>query len=194
MRAMPYGPARARPPASAGERLDQALRFLLLRSGALRQDFLEDVARTIRVTHVHVGAGEIELGADLTHRHRLEIRQGQVLGREALGRGESRVRYGRGTHVEVEPAVGLVRAGRGADIEVHATVYGMGTGGVAHVDVEVRAPQGAHACGRRNIWQRRAGLRERGLELILVELPGTGRLAGLFLGAAVGLFHHAARL
>ena len=34
---------------------------------------LQDAARTVRIAHVHVGAREIELGAHLAHRDRLEI-------------------------------------------------------------------------------------------------------------------------
>ena len=38
-------------------------------------DFFEDAARTVRIAHVHVGARQVELGADFAHRHRLELRQ-----------------------------------------------------------------------------------------------------------------------
>src|SRR6516162_3548703 len=41
-----------------GERLHQALRFLLLRGGAFVEHFLEDVAGAVGITHVHVGAGQ----------------------------------------------------------------------------------------------------------------------------------------
>src|SRR5262249_51822870 len=140
------------------------------------------------------GTREVELGADLTHGHRLKVRQRKILGRQALGRGEGGVRYGSRTHVEVESAVGGVRAGRGADVEVDVAVHGVRTGGVAHVDVEIRAPDGAHARGRGNIRQSGARLGQRRLELVLVELPGAGRLAGLLLGSAVCLLHYAARL
>jgi hypothetical protein len=62
----------------AGQRLQQPLRFLLLRERPLGHDLFEDVPRTLRVTHVHIGAREVELRADFAHGHRLEIRQGKV--------------------------------------------------------------------------------------------------------------------
>src|SRR5579864_940434 len=64
--------ARAAP--LAGQRLHEALGFLLLRGRTLGQHFLEDVACAVRIAHVHVGARQIELGADLAHGHRLEVR------------------------------------------------------------------------------------------------------------------------
>src|SRR3954471_7394966 len=66
-RATPRTPER-----SAGQRLYQALRFLLLRSGAFRQNFVEDVARPVRIAHVDVRAREVELGSDFRECHGLE--------------------------------------------------------------------------------------------------------------------------
>src|ERR1700752_4528700 len=71
-------------PGGLGERLHEALRFLLLRSGAFVEHLFENVARAIWIAHVHVGTCEVELGSNLALGHRLQIRQGQFLGREPL--------------------------------------------------------------------------------------------------------------
>ena len=55
------------------QRFDQARGFLFLAGGAFLHDLLENASRTFRITHVHVGAGQIELGADLAHGHWLEF-------------------------------------------------------------------------------------------------------------------------
>ena len=46
--------------------------------------FLEDVACSFGIAHVHVGTREIELGADLAHGHGLEVRQCQILGADSF--------------------------------------------------------------------------------------------------------------
>src|SRR5262245_32639612 len=65
---------------SARKRLDQTLRFLLLRSRAFLQHFLEDAACALRIAHVHVCPCQIELGTDLAHRHWLQLWQSHLGG------------------------------------------------------------------------------------------------------------------
>jgi hypothetical protein len=57
-----------------GQSLDQALRFLFLTGGTFLHDFLENAACTFRIAHVHVRPGQIQLGADFAHGHRLQFR------------------------------------------------------------------------------------------------------------------------
>src|SRR6266404_1871482 len=104
------------PPAATltGQSFDQALRFLFLAGGAFLHDFVENAARTFRITHVHVCPREIELGAHLAHGHRLELRRRDIVGfvfRGSIGRRDRLKLAGRrlGTihrfaHVEIEAA------------------------------------------------------------------------------------------
>src|SRR5271154_5690189 len=58
----------------AGKSLDQALRFLFLTRRTLADDFLENAASAFRITHVHVGSRQIQLGPNFAHGHRLHFR------------------------------------------------------------------------------------------------------------------------
>jgi hypothetical protein len=78
------------------------LRFLLLRHGAFVHHFLEDVACPFGVTHIHVGACQVQLRTHFTHRHRLEVRQREVIGSELLCRRERCVGDRRRSNIEVQ--------------------------------------------------------------------------------------------
>ena len=151
------------------------------------------------IAHVHVGAGEIELGADLAHGHGLEVRQRQILrGRAAAwprrrrpapsrcrrrdpglpcrcaGCVPVRERRRPGRHlVAVRGACRWHRRRRGRAVPA----------------------QGAQARGRRAVRYGEARLRQRRLELVLVELPGAGgRGLPCAVAAAARVLHDAARL
>src|ERR1700681_1912173 len=76
---------RPESPTLTGQSLDQALRFLFLTGGAFLHDFIENAARTLRIAHVHVRPGQIELGAPLAHGHRSHFLRLEIVGLDLRG-------------------------------------------------------------------------------------------------------------
>ena len=113
---------------------------------------------------------EIELGADLAHRDRLEVRQSEILGRQLLGRREGGIRHCRRADVEIETGAvramaGLVRLRRAElVVDIAGIERGQARGGPAVMAVLAAAA---------------IVLRQHGLELALVDLPGIGGAGGL---------------
>ena len=61
--------------ASLLKTVDDPLSFRLLNRIPFRYDLLEDGTRAIRVAHVHIGSGQVQLRTDLGHCHRVRIQQ-----------------------------------------------------------------------------------------------------------------------
>ena len=61
--------------ASLLKTVDDSLSFRLLTRIPFRYDLCEDGTRAVRVTHVHIRSGQVQLRTDLGHCHRVRIQQ-----------------------------------------------------------------------------------------------------------------------